>query len=76
MATTYRIAFDLKRRADVDVDVPDDREPLDFLADTIARELDLMRYEIQLGTDRGAIRRLGDDGRGITFTITHLDTKD
>ena len=73
MPETYRATFHAGRSAAVDIAVPDDREPLDCIAETIARELDLMRYEVQLNHDGGHIRLLGDDGPGVRFDLQLVD---
>ena len=72
MPETHTITMQLHRgrEASVAIEVPDELEPLQYIADEIARELDLMRYEIQIGSEGGHIRFLGDDGPGIRFTIT------
>ncbi|GEP38851.1 hypothetical protein NPS01_25140 [Nocardioides psychrotolerans] len=77
MPTTYAVAFHARRgTGSVEITVPDNAEPLDYLAHQIARELDLMRFEIQIGSDSGHIRLVGDDGPGTAFSFTPLQTKD
>lgn len=76
MPTTYQVTFHAGRTASVDITVPDGAPAIDHLANEIARELDLMRFEIQIGTEGGCIRRVGDDGPGIAFSIALIDQKD
>lgn len=74
MAETYTVTFRTPRGAgSVDVTVPDGVEPLNHIAHEIARELDLFRFEVQIGEHGGSIRGLGDDGPGIPFTLTRLE---
>ena len=63
----------MPRRANVHIDVPDSADPLDVIPETIARELDLFRFEVQVGDGHGHIRRLGDDGPGIAFTFHQIE---
>lgn len=59
----------LPRRTAVEIDVPKGTDPLDVIPETIAHELDLFRFEVQIGDGGGVIRRLGEDSRGIAFTF-------
>lgn len=64
------------RDASVEIAVPEGTEPLEHIAREIARELDLMRFEVEIGDEGGYIRLLGDDGPGIAFSLAPIDTKD
>lgn len=77
MPDTYRVGFSTSRgKGSVEVTVPDAVDPYEHLANEIARELDLMRFEVQIGSDGGHIRLIGDDGPGTAFTLNRLDSKD
>lgn len=86
MPTTYRARFhgttrttlSLRRavQAAVEITVPDSTDPLEHIANEIARELELLRYEVQIGAEGGQIRLLGDDGPGIAFSLDLIDQKD
>ncbi len=76
MAAAYRLTFAGLRRSAVDVTVPDDVEPLEHIAQEVARELDLMRFEVQIGDDGGHIRAIGADGPCIAFSFAPFTSKD
>jgi hypothetical protein len=62
--------FDKNPRTTVEIDIPDDVEPLDHVAHVIAQNLGLLRFEVQIGNHGGSIRSIGDSGRGLSFTLT------